>query len=311
MKSHIFYRLMTHFYKDHCRNTFWNSKCLPQFKLKYDYVIAFKGDDLLTICLADKFICKNTFLWIHADIQCDNRFTHYYTQIIQKYTGVIFVSTALKMKFSSIFPNYSGKKIVIRNLLNPNFLYQRATENGEITEFDSAFLAILTVGRLSEEKGQALVPQVAKVLLDNAYPIKWYLIGDGSLRPELEQKIADLGMQEHVILLGTKENPYPYMKACDVYVQTSFSEGFGLTVAEAKILHKPIVTTDAGVMSEQITNGETGIIIPEATSEALYEGIKTMLDHPELREKFVRNLENEKYDTSKEMQKLYDFIESD
>ena len=110
--------------------------------------------------------------------------------------------------------------------------------------------------------------------------------------------------------MGTKENPYPYIKNCDIYVQPSFTEGYCTTTMEAKILCKPIVTTDAPGMREQFVSGENGLIVNAMTPEALAQGIKTLLDHPEIMEKFRNALKKESYDTTKELQKLYDLIES-
>ena len=170
--------------------------------------------------------------------------------------------------------------------------------------------AILTVGRLVSIKGQAMIPRTTRLLLDAGYEVYWYLVGDGPLRETVEAEIQKYDVAEHVILLGTQTNPYPYIKNCDIYVQPSFSEGYCTTTMEAKILHKPIVTTDAPGMREQFVSGVNGLIVDAMTPEALSGGIRTLLDHPELREKFVENLSHEVCDNSGELQKLYDFIES-
>ena len=112
-----------------------------------------------------------------------------------------------------------------------------------------------------------------------------------------------------MILLGAKSNPYPYIKNCDVYVQTSFSEAYCLTVAEARILCKPIITTDAPGLRDQIISGENGLIVDAMTPEALFDGIKTFIDHPEMREKFVDALCSESNSDISPLQKLYDYIE--
>ena len=108
-----------------------------------------------------------------------------------------------------------------------------------------------------------------------------------------------------MVLLGNRSNPYPYIKACDIYVQTSLTEGWGLTVTEAKILHKPIVTTDAGVMSEQIQTGLNGIIVPDNSPETLANAIGKLIDDPRMRESFVRHLQQEDVCHQGEIEKLY------
>ena len=155
-----------------------------------------------------------------------------------------------------------------------------------------------------------MIPKTARILLDAGYNIHWYLVGDGELREEIEEAIQKYNVQSHVILLGSKMNPYPYIKNCDIYVQPSFSEGYCTTTVEAKILCKPIVTTDAPGMREQFINGENGLIVDSMTPEALAKGIKMLLAHPEVMEKFQDALKKESYDNSKELRKLYDFMES-
>lgn len=130
------------------------------------------------------------------------------------------------------------------------------------------------------------------------------------MRSEVEAEIERYDVADRVILLGTKINPYPYIKNCDIYVQPSFTEGYCTTTVEAKVLCKPIVTTDAPGMREQFVSGENGLIVDAMTPEALAEGIRQLLDHPEMCEKFTNALKNESFDNAKEMQKLYDFIES-
>ena len=117
-------------------------------------------------------------------------------------------------------------------------------------------------------------------------------------------------MENNICLLGAKENPYPYINACSIYVQTSTSEGWCLTTQEARILHKPCVVTDIPVMHEQFIDGVNGIIANGTDAVALYEGIMRLLSSQELRERIVNNLKAEPQDGAVEMQKLYDFLDS-
>lgn len=217
------------------------------------------------------------------------------------------MSEATKKQFCERFRGVERNTSVFYNLINDQDILMRSEES---TSEYMMPISIVTVGRLSHLKGQIMIPQIVKLLLDAGYVIYWYLVGDGELRSVVEEEIKRLGVAENVTLLGTKVNPYPYIKKCDIYVQPSFSEGYCTTTVEAKILNKPIVTTDAPGMREQFISGENGLIVDEMTPESLFEGIKLLIDHPEMREKFKRNLAKETYDNSKELQKLYDFIES-
>ena len=130
------------------------------------------------------------------------------------------------------------------------------------------------------------------------------------MRRAIEMRIKDNGLQNEVILLGFKENPYPYMAKADVYVQTSTFEGFGLTIAEAKILHRPVVSTDFDIVHDQITDGQNGLIA-EMTPESVAEKILKLLYGDSLRSKIIHNLEKENNTTSStEIQKFNQLIES-
>ena len=153
-----------------------------------------------------------------------------------------------------------------------------------------------------------MIPKTCRILLDMGHEFYWYLVGDGPLRTKIEQEICKYRVSDRVFLLGTKENPYPYIKNCDIYVQTSFSEGYCTTTMEAKILHKPVVTTNAPGMREQFVSGENGLIVDAMTPEALANGIASLLDHPALCEKIIKNLKQNPFDNLSERKKIYDLI---
>ena len=153
-------------------------------------------------------------------------------------------------------------------------------------------------------------PAKINVLRLASHKFIWYLIGEGPSEEEVKEKIKQYGVSDNVVLCGRKDNPYPYIKNCDIYVQTSKTEGWGLTVSEAKILKKPIVTTDAGVMSEQIETGVNGIITENDSAEEICNGIEQLIVNLDLRKSFIKALEKENADDNKkEIQKLYSLID--
>ena len=302
-------RCAAHFIHNYCANTRLVVGTWPNSDKEYDVVVAFKADDVLVSCLADRFPKAKKILWIHAEFEDSGFYLPCYRGIISRFDHVVCVSTMLRQIIEAQFPKLRGSVHVIYNLLNLREIRQSATEpvNGYKNE---SCIRLVTVGRLSEEKGQRMIPETARMLVDAGYSIRWYLVGDGATRKIIEEACKRLKVEENVILLGTQNNPYPYIKNCDIYVQPSFTEGYCTTTMEAKILCKPIVTTDAPGMREQFVSGENGLIVNAMTPEALAQGIKTLLDHPEIMEKFRNALKKESYDTTKELQKLYDLIES-
>ncbi|MGM9869613.1 MAG: glycosyltransferase [Sodaliphilus sp.] len=137
--------------------------------------------------------------------------------------------------------------------------------------------------------------------------IKWYIIGYGGGEALIRQKIREAGMENHVIILGKRSNPYPYIKACDIYVQPSRYEGKSVTVREAQMLCKPIVVTNYPTASSQIRNGVDGVIVP-MDNESCAQGIaRVILDAP-LRQRLTAYLATHDYGNESEVTKIYDLL---
>lgn len=273
----------------------------------FDYIICYQGVSPLALPNAlYRIPGRKRILWVHGDLGRQGKAHSFCKKLYNRFDCAIAVSKAACDLFVKQYDYPIDHTMVFRNLVDTDMI----VDSSKIPPtFSLKHFCIVTVGRLSSEKGQQMIPETARMLIDAGYDIHWYLVGDGPLREEVEREIEKHGVSDRVILLGAQSNPYPYIKNCDIYVQPSFSEGWGLTVQEARILQKPIVTTPVPAFSEQIVNGENGLIVDAMTPEALFVGIKTLLDHPEMREKFVNDLKKEDHDNAKELQKLYDFIE--
>ncbi|MFC4620015.1 glycosyltransferase [Camelliibacillus cellulosilyticus] len=146
-------------------------------------------------------------------------------------------------------------------------------------------LRILTIGRLSHEKGQDLAITVCKRLVNDGYDIRWYCVGEGPSRNVYERLIEENHIQDHFVLLGSDPNPYAYLRQCDIYVQPSRYEGFCLTLAEALCLNKPIVTTNFTGAAEQVRHGVTGLIV-NIDIHDIYNAIVTLIENRDVRETF-------------------------
>ena len=306
----IIYRILSRSYiSEYDLNALYSVKCLPYCSdFVYDCVIAYQVLSPAVVATAlYRLNGIKKVLWVHGRNVRPEKLNSFFDKVYCKFDLIACVSGSTKQEFGRDFPHAVKKAHVLYNVLNPATIVQKANEP---IENELTGIAIATVGRLVSIKGQAMIPQTARLLLDAGYDVFWYRVGDGPLRETIEAEIRKHDVAGHVILLGTQMNPYPYIKNCDIYVQPSFSEGYCTTTMEAKILRKPIVTTDAPGMREQFVSGENGLIVDAMTPEALFGGIHTLLDHPELQEKFVENLSHEVCDNTGELQKLYDFIES-
>lgn len=151
--------------------------------------------------------------------------------------------------------------------------------------------------------------EAAVKLREAGINFKWYVIGEGILKNKFENMIREYKLDDIFIFLGTHQNPYTYLKQCNIYVQPSRYEGYGLAIAEARILQKPIVATNFTVVHNQLINGQNGIIV-NMNSEDVYKGIKQLIENDYLRNNICFRLRNEKVGTEKEIYKVNFLLES-
>ena len=153
-----------------------------------------------------------------------------------------------------------------------------------------------------------MIPAVTRRLLDQGYKVRWYVVGDGDRRSNVEALIDEYGVEDKVILLGTRTNPYPYMKDCHIYVQPSYTEGYSTTICEAGMLGMAIVgTKPSGGIYEQITNGEDGLSV-DATVDGLTNGIKKLIEDEPLRRQFEINIQSKNFERKGEIQRFIAFL---
>ena len=169
-------------------------------------------------------------------------------------------------------------------------------------------ISLLSVGRFCEAKNFDNVPDICRRLVADGLDVTWYLIGYGGDEALIRQKIAEAGMQERVIVLGKKDNPYPYMRACDLYVQPSRYEGKAVTVREAQLLGKAVVITDYATSGSQLEDGVDGVIVP-MDNEGCAAGIAALLRNPERMRRLSENCKKRDYTNSAEVEKIYALME--
>ena len=133
--------------------------------------------------------------------------------------------------------------------------------------------------------------EAAAILKKEGIPFRWYIIGDGERRWQIEEQINALGVQDEMVLLGALVNPYPWFKDCDIYVQTSVFEGSCTTLTEALIFGKPVVTTDIDIAFEKIDDGQNGLIC-KMTGEDIAEKIRSLLTDPVRRKQMQAYIES-------------------
>ena len=146
---------------------------------------------------------------------------------------------------------------------------------------DDGKIRLMAVGTLKESKGYMRLLSIIKRLLGEKYPANLYILGIGLLQQEMERFIQANDLQEAVTLLGYQTNPYKYVSKCDLFVCASFAEGFSTAATEALIVGTPVCTVEVSGMKEMLGEHNEWGIVTENSEEALYQGIKDLLDHPD------------------------------
>lgn len=197
-------------------------------------------------------------------------------KIYNKYQKLIFVSKDNKKAFDIQYPNMKPTEEVIYNYINAQKVVEKSEETIDFL-FEDKQINFLTVARLVKQKGIDRLIHIHKKLINNNYKNKFYIIGEGPERKMLENLIKEKHLQETFFLLGSKENPYPYMKKADIFCLLSKFEGYGMVLEEAKILNKPIIITNTAGR-EAVENYKNSIIVENNENE-IYNTLKYVIEN--------------------------------
>ena len=251
----------------------------PKIQEEYDLAVAYLEGGA-TYYVADYVKAKKKAAFVHIDYEKAGYTRELDLECYEKFDRIFTVSDEVKEHFLSVYPEYKCKTSVFNNILNQERIKKMA-EQGE--GFNDGFkgLRILTVGRLTRQKRYDVAINAMKLMKEKiGVPIRWYVLGEGDLRQELEQQIKSAGLENDFILMGVKENPYPYYKGCDFYVHATEFEGKSIALQEAQVFGKPILATDCSGNREQIENGTDGILC-ELDSGQVCEKLLYMINNPE------------------------------
>nr|WP_295761717.1 glycosyltransferase [uncultured Intestinibacter sp.] len=280
---------------------------LPNIDKEYDLAINFLG---IADVLGQKVKAKKKLAWIHTD----------YTKLVpnkkldmdtySKVDYIVTVSKDCENQFLSVYPMLKDKSLVIENILSEKFIRQQADEKiiDDKFDFDNDQIKLVSIGRFTDAKNFDNVPQICKYILEKGIDVRWYIIGFGGDESLIKQKIKEFGMEKYVIMVGKKENPYPYIKYCDIYVQSSRYEGKAVAVREAQILNKPVVITNFKTSKSQLKDGFDGVIVP-MDNEGCAEGICNLIKDKELQQKLIENTKITDYTNKQELEKIYALLE--
>ncbi len=280
----------------------------------YDLAISFLTPHNIVL---QKVSAKKKACWIHTDYTKVAVNAELELPIWSGYDHIVSISEEVTASFLKVFSTLKDKIVLIENILSERFVRERAdldiqTDIKKISSDNSTTLNILSVGRFTYAKNYDNVPDICKrinyqlSIASGDYPlrVRWYIIGYGGEESLIRQKIQEAGMEDHVIILGKKTNPYPYIKACDIYIQPSRYEGKSVTAREAQILCKPVIVTNYTTAPSQIKDGVDGVIVPLDNAECA-DGIVDFIKNKDLQSQIIDYLQIHHYGNEEEVEKVY------
>lgn len=242
----------------------------------FDHVISYA--ESASLRFVTKFKCPQKTTWIHCDY-CKGRPAYLNeSDIYKQYTNIVCVSNYTKNSFCSRYPELADKVHCVYNIVDYNYIIEKSKYAVNDSRFNNTGFTIISVGRFAPVKRFTCIPLIARKLKDLGLTFRWYIIGGGQgakkETSEIQKQIELQDTGDCVILLGRKDNPYPYFKAADLLVSTSESEACPMIFNEAKILNLPIISTNFGSSFEFIKEGYDGYI---SSIEEIHKAIASIM----------------------------------
>jgi len=251
----------------------------PKIKKKYDTAISYSQNGYPRFFAIDNIIAEKKYLWYHhGSYETQGKMFNLDKKYYAKFDNIVTVSRANKKMLESHFSDYANKIFVVPNIIDVNKVLLSATEPIVDCTMEDGIFNFVTVSRFSKEKGIDLAIDIATELKNKGLKVKWYFLGDGDTFSEIQNTIKIRSLENNCLLLGMKENPYPYMKQADLYIQTSYVESQSITICEALALNKIIVTTNLPVLNDVLQNGKLGVLCNLDANSFAHEIHKLLYD---------------------------------
>lgn len=294
-------------YKEKARQQRWvryYKKYLPRLNEKYDIAVGFLEGDA-SYYVIDKVTANKKILWIHNDFneikQTEEKSV--YEEYFCKANNIVSISDKCVQILVQNFPHLENKILYLPNLTSSSLLKKMAVEY-KVDEFRKDEFNILSIGRLTKQKGYDLAIEALDILKNKYSNVHWWIIGAGELEKQLKEQVKCKGLEKYITFLGLKENPYPYIKECDLLVQSSRWEGKSVVLDEAKILAKPILATNYSTITDQLITEVEGLIV-DMNAQSISDGIIYLIEHEQIYNKIKCYLENHEFGNEDDIKKYY------
>jgi len=282
---------------------------LPRVEGHYDLAISFMMPHDI---VAKRVSASRKAGWIHTDYTSVPMgvATCFESADWGQMDRIISISTEVTQSFTKVFPEHQHRVVLIENSLDPSWVRNSAAE-GDVPEVTKdGRIVLCSVGRLTYQKAFDEAPIISRRLRELGVAHRWYIIGFGPDEDLIRGKIVEYGVEDSVVLLGKKTNPYPYINACDIYVQPSRYEGKAVAVREAQMLGKPVVIAGFSTASSQLEDGVDGIIAGPGV-EGLTEALRQVASDPLLRDRLSRGTLGRDYGNLSEAAKVLALLPPD
>lgn len=236
------------------------------------------------------------YAWIHNDVAkynigiSDKEACNSYNNVDK----VICVSKQAKNVFCEKYNVDKSKVDVIYNFINEDKILKQAMA----FKVENKCFTFVNVAKMRDQKRQDRLVNAARILKDEGYKFKIQLVGDGPNYDKIKNMIEQEQVNDVVELLGLQENPYPYIKNADVFILSSYMEGYGIVIKEALLLKKKIVTTNVTGPVEILENGKYGLVV-DNSDEAIVDIMRKILKEKDIYKNIEKNLSNYKGDNEK------------
>lgn len=293
-----------------CRGFRWKYFYGPVIKpieKHYDIALAYISGEILYL-VDEKIFADRKIVWIHNDYRSAQHPRKFDYSHLKNMDAIVSISDACVAIMKDEFPEFKDKIYMLENITSSAAVKKQAKEFYP-NEYCGDTINILSIGRLHKQKGFDLAISAAHIMKERGLDFKWFIIGSGELKEALERQIVDENVQDCVHLLGVRENPYPYIKNCDIFVQPSRYEGKSVVLDEAKILAKPIVATAYPTVQDQMENGKEGIVA-EMSPEGIADQLISLANNKKLQDELKEYLQKRDYGNQRELSKYINLFEN-
>ncbi len=294
----------------HPNDRFWRfmRHSVPQHKGRYDIAIAYQ-QGFPTAYVATRVNARRKIAWVNADVAGAGYDAQFNMPFYRAMDTIVTVSDTLRTLFSTRYPSLASRVTAIRDIVDPEAVRRLASLPSPYPDDDVPAtgrpLRLLTVARMEHIKGLDLAIEAARLLRDAGMRFHWHFIGNGREHANLRALIDRHGLQSHITLHGTIANPYPWMRGCDIYIQPSRHEGYGIAIVEAMTLSRPVIATDFPVAHDHI-DGSNGLIAP-LSPQGIADAV-TLLSDPARRDAITSRLDNNSRLNLTSLKKINDIL---